>query len=131
MALIILIVTVAFIAIIAVLILVVIHRRRRVTKGHISIMKQVQHQDSANPAIDGENYYNSDEDVGPEQSIENNEFGQPNLCIQNAQYASEDIENPRDKARRRVYFRNVLEDAGRHEVREDQQTRLQRLELER
>ena len=118
MALIIIIVTVAFIALIVVLILIVINRRRRATKGHISlIVTQVPIEDSVKPVIDCENY--------TLQTIENE------LPQNIAQYASEDIENAHDKARRRVYFRNVLEDAGRHELRQDQAQRLEKLEMER
>ena len=122
MPLIIIIVTVAIIVLMIVLILIIVNRRRRATKGHISIKTKVQIQDFAKP-LEGE-FSNNNCSL---QSLEN-EFP---LVQQNAQYASEDIENPKDKARRRVYFRNVLEDAGRHELREDQEQRQKRLELER
>ena len=53
---------------------------------------------------------NSDEEQAPIPTVEN-EFHKANIANWNAQYASEDIENPRDKHKRRVYFRNVLEDS--------------------
>ena len=108
-AIVIIIATVALIGALVVVCLTFINRRRRATKGHITIVQQVEVKDPSKPGAEVDNSV-------VDSMLQSNDNDLP-LVQQNAQYASEDIENPNDKARRRVYFRNVLEDAGRHEFR--------------